>query len=84
MSEPQLVFIECFLLLKLGGGALNAASCHRSGSMALSPPLRSTSAMCHNALLMLQIFIDAFDGSALGHPVPVGTAARIIAFAPLW
>ena len=26
-----------------------------------------------------EIFIDAFDGSALGHPAPVGAAARVVA-----
>jgi hypothetical protein len=27
----------------------------------------------------LEIFIDAFDSSALGHPAPVGSAARVVA-----
>jgi hypothetical protein len=30
-------------------------------------------------LVELEIFIDAFDSSALGHPAPVGPAARVVA-----
>jgi hypothetical protein len=34
---------------------------------------------CARAFVELEIFIDAFDSSALGHPAPIGAAARVVA-----